>query len=247
MQKWKLSIDFMMIIGKYFKTNNDFINLMKVNKKFKKIVLMYKFNPISDTSLFKRIETQHFYIYRDIFYRLRNMYQYIYWIQPYLINDYFKMINSEKCIVKDIFINKLLHFASCNGYLNENSTIFNQDYNLINTLEKLDNGYLIMLYNEIYFGFKISRNLNTYPKRFDAFYFCNDSVYNLNNADIFISTTFFPIRLNLRDRFMNSILTLYNYPNQLKLEIYSTPLLDKLPNLSVITNWLIISNPIGKD
>ena len=50
-----------MIIGKYFKSNADYINIMKVCKKYKELVLMYKFNPISDISLFKNIQTQHFY------------------------------------------------------------------------------------------------------------------------------------------------------------------------------------------
>ena len=31
--KWEITIDVMMIIGKYFKSNNDYINVMKVNKK----------------------------------------------------------------------------------------------------------------------------------------------------------------------------------------------------------------------
>ena len=51
-KKWKLTVDFIMIVGKYVETNNDFINIMKVFKKYKELVLMYKFNPISDISLY---------------------------------------------------------------------------------------------------------------------------------------------------------------------------------------------------
>ena len=45
--KWEITIYEMTIIGKYFKSNNDFINIMKVNKKYKELVAMYHFNPIN--------------------------------------------------------------------------------------------------------------------------------------------------------------------------------------------------------
>ena len=64
--KWEITNDFMMIIGKYFKSNKDYINVMKVNKKYEQLVLMYKFNPISDISLFENIQTQHFYKKEEI-------------------------------------------------------------------------------------------------------------------------------------------------------------------------------------
>ena len=38
---WRLTIDFIMIVGKYLETNQDFINIMKVCKKYKELVLMY--------------------------------------------------------------------------------------------------------------------------------------------------------------------------------------------------------------
>ena len=63
--KWEITIDVMMIIGKYFKTNNDYINVMKVNKKYHNLVKMYHFNPISDCNLFINIETQHFYSLKE--------------------------------------------------------------------------------------------------------------------------------------------------------------------------------------
>ena len=46
--KWKITIDIMMIVGKYFKTNKDFINVMKLTKKYHDLTQMYHFNPISD-------------------------------------------------------------------------------------------------------------------------------------------------------------------------------------------------------
>ena len=55
--KWEITIDVMMIIGKYFKSNNDYINIMKVNKKYHDLVEMYHFNPINDIYLFSKMET----------------------------------------------------------------------------------------------------------------------------------------------------------------------------------------------
>ena len=40
---------------------------------------MYKFNPISDISLFENIQTQHFYNKEDIKKKRKRMFQYIYW------------------------------------------------------------------------------------------------------------------------------------------------------------------------
>ena len=59
--KWEITIDVMMIIGKYFKSNNDYINVMKVNKKYHDLVKMYHFNPINDYELFSKMQTQPIY------------------------------------------------------------------------------------------------------------------------------------------------------------------------------------------
>ena len=59
--KWEITIDVMMIIGKYFKSNNDYINVMKVNKKYHDLIEMYHFHSINNSSLFTKIKTQHFY------------------------------------------------------------------------------------------------------------------------------------------------------------------------------------------
>ena len=47
-EKWEIPIDSMMIIGKYFTTNNDFINVMKISKRYQKFTQIYHFNPISE-------------------------------------------------------------------------------------------------------------------------------------------------------------------------------------------------------
>ena len=90
--KYELTIDFVMIVGKYFKENRDFINVMKVNKKYLELVSMYYFNPISDISLFENIETQHFYNEEDTKWKKDKLYQYIYW---YTVN-YDDIINKNK-------------------------------------------------------------------------------------------------------------------------------------------------------
>ena len=46
--KWEITIDVMMIVGKYFETNNDYINVMKVCKRYEQLTQMYHFNPIED-------------------------------------------------------------------------------------------------------------------------------------------------------------------------------------------------------
>ena len=50
-----------MIVGKYFESNRDFINVMKVAERYHDLVRMYHFNPIQDYSLFNNMQTQHLY------------------------------------------------------------------------------------------------------------------------------------------------------------------------------------------
>ena len=101
-KKWELTIDFIMIIGKYLESNSDFINIMKVCKKYRELVLMYKFNPINDISLFENIQTQHFYNENDGYNKKNGMHQYIYW---YFID--YKLIKNKKDneIFKNIQLN----------------------------------------------------------------------------------------------------------------------------------------------
>ena len=46
----------MTIIAKYFEEKVDYINVMKVSKRYHDLVKMYHFNPIQDYSLFENIE-----------------------------------------------------------------------------------------------------------------------------------------------------------------------------------------------
>ena len=54
-KKWEITIDIMMIIGKYFETNIDYIHVMKLCKRYEQLTQMYHFNPISDCSIFSNI------------------------------------------------------------------------------------------------------------------------------------------------------------------------------------------------
>ena len=57
--KWEITMDVMMIIGKYFKKNRDYVNMMKVAKRYRDLVLMYHFNPIRECELFENMESQY--------------------------------------------------------------------------------------------------------------------------------------------------------------------------------------------
>ena len=60
-EKWEITIDVMLVIGKYFEENEDYVNVMRVSKKYRDLVSMYHFNPIEDCSLFENMESQYFY------------------------------------------------------------------------------------------------------------------------------------------------------------------------------------------
>ena len=60
-KKSELTKYHIMNVAKYFETNTDFINLMKVSKEYKDIVNFFRYNPISDPSLFINMKEQVFY------------------------------------------------------------------------------------------------------------------------------------------------------------------------------------------
>lgn len=78
---------------------------------------MYHYNPISDYSLFPKLETQHFYEYPDIFRRKQSAYRYVYWIDSYLLVDHLKHVDRETCILNDPRKNKMLFYARNMGFL----------------------------------------------------------------------------------------------------------------------------------
>ena len=64
-EKWEIMMDCMMIVGKYFETNSDYVNVMRVCKKYQQLTQMYHFNPISECSLFENMESQYLYAVND--------------------------------------------------------------------------------------------------------------------------------------------------------------------------------------
>ena len=93
--KVKITIDSMMIIGKYLEKSQDYVNVMKTTKRYHDLTQMYHFNPISDTSLFDNMETQYLYTKDDV--QKKGMIHYIHWYEV----DYetFKL-KTEKNIYK---------------------------------------------------------------------------------------------------------------------------------------------------
>lgn len=61
----KLSLFDICIIGKYFITSNDFINLIKVSKKYRELCDVYHYNPIREYKMFPNINTLYIYDIND--------------------------------------------------------------------------------------------------------------------------------------------------------------------------------------
>lgn len=160
-QPHRLTLDYMMIVGKYFTCNSDYISLMKVCKRYKRIVLMYRYNPISDCRLFRNIQTQHFYQYRDVFYRNRGMFMYVYWVNKCIINDYLKLIDCSKCTFKNAKLNKMIKYACEMGDIVNVINCF-PNCDLINTLLPLRTAVVVFEYSDVHFGFKMCNGLHSH-------------------------------------------------------------------------------------
>ena len=124
--RFKLNITFALSVGKYFESNNDYINMMKVNKKYKGLTEIYKYNPISDTQLFENIETQH--IYNDSEEILQDKFQYINWTKSYIPKTINKRTEFTKSISLRYFSNYEVKEQLKNGVL-----VISKDFYKINT------------------------------------------------------------------------------------------------------------------
>lgn len=134
--KWQLTIDFIMIVGKYFESDDDFINLMKVCKKYEELVLMYKFNPISDPYMFENIQTQHFYNRNDIWFKVPGLSKYIYWDPPY----YITRNKANDTVFKDSSMNKVLWYLPNLEEWSESrfkEIVYDSSYSKVETLDKV--------------------------------------------------------------------------------------------------------------
>ena len=238
----RITIDYMMIIGKYFMSNADYINIMKVCKMYKSLVLMYRYNPISDCRLFKNIETQHFYVYRDVFYRNRNMFQYVYWVDMFLIKNYINMIDTTKCIFKDSHINKMLKCIADLGIetinVKECITDIKKIIPEVKMTEKL---YLLFEYNDICFGFKMNNNPISFPRLYNSIYFVGREIIS-RNVTITVSNDFLSSRvIYVRDTDFEEIMCIYIKSDKIRIEV-SKKVSNKcnLPISIDIANWYLI-------
>ena len=102
--KWDIDIYSMMIIGKYFDNNNDFINIMKLCKKYQQLTSMYHYNPISECELFGNIETQFFYKEQDRNNKKGNLNSYIYF---YNIDNQMRRSLEANESIKDYYYHKM--------------------------------------------------------------------------------------------------------------------------------------------
>ncbi|KAL7718469.1 Leucine rich repeat containing protein BspA family protein [Entamoeba marina] len=100
----KLDSYSMLIVSKYLKTKNDFINLICVCKKFKETTEKLRFNPISIKSLklFPNIQTQYLYNEDDIKIEGIDNYEISYRVN-YDQLDYDNNIPEGATIIDDIF------------------------------------------------------------------------------------------------------------------------------------------------
>lgn len=124
-RKRKLDRSYMMIVAKYFQSNNDYINVMKVNKKYNDIADTFKFNPIPDVSIFPNIQTRYLYSKYELYdFENPNIYKYVLWyeINGFDYNNLVKRINSDhKYLVERLHEengNQPLQYPMYEGYIN---------------------------------------------------------------------------------------------------------------------------------
>lgn len=134
--KWQMTVDFVMIVGKYFESYDDFINIMKVCKMYEELVLMYKFNPISDPYLFENIQTQHFYNRTDTWFKVPGLSKYVYWDPPH----YLTRNKASNVIFKDSVMNKVWwYLPKLEEWSNSHvkGMIYDSSYSKVETLYKV--------------------------------------------------------------------------------------------------------------
>ena len=130
-RNWEVDIQVMLSVGKYFKSTDDYINIMKVCKKYRQLTSMYHYNPISYPYLFKGIETQHFYFEEDRkMYKLSNMFSYVYWYEVDEMtrrnrkpNEVFMYVLENDCIKNNMYM-----FEKWSGLVFRNKVLFDSFY-----------------------------------------------------------------------------------------------------------------------
>lgn len=98
----------MMIVGKYFMSNADYVNLMRVSRKFKDITYRYSFNPIpivnSASNPFRNMKAEYIYHTNDV---IMTRYPKKVLLRPIIYRDYVKYSQKSDYVIKGhVVINK---------------------------------------------------------------------------------------------------------------------------------------------
>ena len=181
---FRLTIDLIMIVGKYLEEAIDYINLIRLNKKFKDLLEMYKMNPISDWSIFPNIQTQHFYNRNDINNLNQNVFRYI--AHPKVFTG-LRYDNDE---LKDDYSFQSEYITYLTGKLR----LFSFYVSLPKgSLFKFDNNLIQLDYNEFRKDFKEDGkrvNLPKYHKNFNHILINKDDGLRYDKSDQTISFPF---------------------------------------------------------
>lgn len=104
---FKLNLEYLLIVSKYFNSKEDYINLIKVCKKYKNLLDCFDYNPISNIYLFKNIKIQHFYKKIDLLNNNLKL-KHIHWYNIY--EEDFEIVNINKNnIYKNIIYDNIIY------------------------------------------------------------------------------------------------------------------------------------------
>ena len=134
---YKLNLDYLLIISKYFNTKEDYINLIKVCKKYKYLLESFDYNPISDISLFPNIKVQNFYKKLDLLNNNLNL-KHIHWYNIY--EEDFEAVNIDNNnIYKNIIYDNIIYYLELRNKCFKIPLGFNLiNNNIFNTIEYID-------------------------------------------------------------------------------------------------------------
>ena len=133
--KTNLTIDLMMIVGKYFENAADYINVMKLSHRYKYLNKMYRYNPIPDASLFPLIQTQHFYTESDMKNKIKGLFCYVFWYKVNQVKFFNKNSNE---IYKNVILTNYATIKNVNGKRTRDCKFIPDDQTDNSNLEYID-------------------------------------------------------------------------------------------------------------
>ena len=179
-----LPTDLLLKVARYFKEPRDYINLMKVTRKYYQFFMLYNYNPISNTTLFRSICTQHLYTKND---KLeRNVLNYVDWT----VND--RVYNNGKVfMIRDAYKHVIYNVPLLEEWtgLTYDRVLFDtQDSNIqlfpANMVTGTNNIYIILVdFKNNIFGFFLANN-NVYGKIKDVHYVSGKEFKDIGNTCI---------------------------------------------------------------